>query len=82
MDRNPVFFDRQQSRLVDKLAIEGGTPGIELMENAANGCAEVLMEHGAKNVFVFAGIGNNGGDGFASEEAEVEEGFLVFDTCC
>lgn len=65
MNRFQIYFTREQSRRVDKLAIAAGTPGIELMENAASGCVAVLMEHRPENVLVYAGIGNNGGDGFA-----------------
>lgn len=49
----------------DRLTIEAGTPGIELMDNAGAACARVIMEVcEAGPVCVIAGPGNNGGDGF------------------
>ena len=65
MKRPDLFFTRQQSRLVDQLAIAAGTPGIELMENAALGCIHLLLHANPKSVVICAGTGNNGGDGFA-----------------
>jgi len=50
----------------DRLTIKGGTPGIELMENAGYGVAELAMEAGEGAVHVLCGPGNNGGDGFVA----------------
>ena len=65
MKRPDLFFTRHQSRLVDQLAIAAGTPGIELMENAALGCVHLLLHANPRSVVICAGTGNNGGDGFA-----------------
>ncbi len=60
---------RDEVRRVDAIAIhELGIPGVVLMENAgrnaADRVAELLRRRGADGVVVFAGSGNNGGDGF------------------
>lgn len=57
----------EQMREIDRKAIEGyGIPGIVLMENASLGIINLIKkEHETlknKNIVVFAGTGNNGGD--------------------
>jgi NAD(P)H-hydrate epimerase len=66
----PIILNREQSRRVDRIAIdEYGIPGIVLMENAARGATDVALETLAANragpVAVVCGGGNNGGDGYA-----------------
>lgn len=60
----------EEMRRLDRLTIEGGTPGHVLMERAGRGATRVLLEcfprlrrRGQRAVIV-AGKGNNGGDGF------------------
>ncbi len=58
-----------QMRNIDKKTIEGvGIPGLELMEKAGRGTAQVAREMLGdienKLVVIFCGRGNNGGDGF------------------
>lgn len=58
-----------QIRELDRRAIEeAGVPGVVLMENAGRAVVEVMeKEFGSlagKNIAVFCGSGNNGGDGF------------------
>ena len=60
----------EQSRLLDRLCVERyGIPSIVFMENAALGLtqhARSMLESCADpSVLIFAGPGNNGGDGFA-----------------
>ncbi len=63
---------RQQSRDIDRLAIEQyGIPGIVLMENAGRGVVDVLFELDSQlfgsdpaPVTILCGKGNNAGDGF------------------
>ena len=58
-----------RSRAVDRVCLEEyGLPGAVLMENAARGCAELLLNLSGGDpgpVAVLCGTGNNGGDGFA-----------------
>ena len=56
----------KQMALADKAAIDGGTAGIELMENAGAAVAEILKTDipDADKILVICSIGNNGGDGF------------------
>jgi len=60
----------EQMRNIDKKTIEGAKiPGLELMEKAGRGSAEVALKMLGKNaqdkkVVIFCGRGNNGGDGF------------------
>lgn len=70
-----LVLTRQQVRKVDEQAIRQlGIPGIVLMENAARGAAEAILqylkEQGAETgdslrAAVVCGGGNNGGDGYA-----------------
>lgn len=58
-----------QMRNIDKKTIQGiGIPGLELMEKAGRGTAQVAREMlgdpANKVVVIFCGRGNNGGDGF------------------
>lgn len=66
-----LILTREQSRLVDALAIERyGMTGLVLMENAGRGAAEIIRrtyidEHRSLGrVVICCGKGNNGGDGF------------------
>src|ERR1043166_7095037 len=59
----------EQIRDLDRRAMEqGGMPGVVLMENAGRAVVEVMaQEYGplrGKDILVFCGTGNNGGDGF------------------
>ena len=63
---NLPTLTREQSRLVDRLAVEEyGFSGLVLMENAGRGTADVLCRLGIDGpVVVCCGKGNNAGDGF------------------
>jgi ADP-dependent NAD(P)H-hydrate dehydratase / NAD(P)H-hydrate epimerase len=60
------LYTADQMRKVDGTAIHGvGIPGSHLMERAGVAvAAEVLERYDPEEVVVFAGKGNNGGDGF------------------
>jgi len=61
-----LVLNRDQSRLVDRLAIEEyGMTGLVLMENAGRGCVDKLVQLGIDGpVLICCGKGNNAGDGF------------------
>ncbi|WP_305987447.1 NAD(P)H-hydrate dehydratase [Roseibium sp. MMSF_3544] len=63
----------------DRLTIEGGVPGIVLMERAGQAVArkarELCMSGG--HVLVLCGPGNNGGDGFIAARCLEAEGHVV-----
>lgn len=61
-----ITLTREQSRRVDRLAIEEyGMAGLVLMENAGRGAADVLCRLGlAGPAIICCGKGNNAGDGF------------------
>jgi NAD(P)H-hydrate epimerase len=58
----------EQMQAVDAETIDRICPGLELMERAGRGCAEAIEhEYGddePQKVVIFAGAGNNGGDGY------------------
>jgi hydroxyethylthiazole kinase-like uncharacterized protein yjeF len=61
----------------DRLAIAGGIPGIDLMENAGRAVADATARMQRRRVIVVAGPGNNGGDGFVAARHLSGRGFVV-----
>ncbi|NBC31179.1 MAG: NAD(P)H-hydrate dehydratase [Alphaproteobacteria bacterium] len=62
----------------DRQAIDGGTPGITLMENAGAAIADgVAAQWKPRPTLVLAGPGNNGGDGFVAARLLKERGWPV-----
>jgi NAD(P)H-hydrate epimerase len=70
---------RTEVRRVDEIAIRTfGISGIELMENAGRGIAELLLAVGVNGkVTVCCGGGNNGGDGFVVARHFQQSGMTV-----
>lgn len=68
----------EQMAAADRLTIDGGTPGILLMENAGAAIADVLLSgEVAEPVQVLCGPGNNGGDGYVAARLLAERGVRV-----
>jgi NAD(P)H-hydrate epimerase len=63
----------------DRLTIKGGTPGVELMENAGRAVADEVARRfpDAETVCVLCGPGNNGGDGFVAARLLQEQGYGI-----
>src|SRR5581483_8007551 len=63
----------------DRRTIAGGTPGIDLMENAGRAVADcVASRHPPGSaVTVVAGPGNNGGDGFVAARVLTERNYRL-----
>lgn len=60
---------------VERIAIEEkGVPSLILMENAARGAVEVILSKSPKSAIIFAGKGNNGGDGLAIARMLITKG--------
>lgn len=69
-----------QMSQADAITIEGGIPGIDLMQKAGEILFEAIENHfpKAKTFLIVAGTGNNGGDGFVLANLLLEKGHKVF----
>jgi NAD(P)H-hydrate epimerase len=74
----PVL-DARQMRAADRRAIRSGVSAERLMENAAGGLVEAILEThpGWRRVVVACGPGNNGGDGLAAARMLARAGLSV-----
>jgi hydroxyethylthiazole kinase-like uncharacterized protein yjeF len=71
------LLSNQEMAEADRLTIAGGTPGIELMENAGRAVADAVCALPGRRVVVVAGPGNNGGDGYVAARCLAERGYIV-----
>jgi len=76
------IVDSATMRRFDGTAIKRyGIPGLVLMENAGKGIAQIVEKDfgnlKGKRVSIFAGKGNNGGDGFVVARHLLNKGFKV-----
>ena len=73
-----ALTSRQMQALDQKAICDYGIPSLLLMENAGRGVAEVVFQTvKGKRVLIFAGKGNNGGDGFVLARHLWNRGFEV-----
>ena len=72
-----VLLSPAQMYEADRLTIEGGISGPELMENAGSAVTEqiILRWPEARHAAILCGPGNNGGDGFVVARQLVEKGW-------
>jgi len=84
MPQNPFpveLLTTAQMARADRLTIEGGVPGMTLMEAAAAAIAKsttlILQKTSARRVLVLCGPGNNGGDGYVAARILRSQRFKV-----
>ncbi len=72
------LMDSENMKALDAYAInELGIPSLTLMDNAAEHIVNAVVSHGGETVAVFAGAGNNGGDGVCAAEKLIKLGYTV-----
>ena len=73
-----ALLSAAEMREADRLTIEGGTPGIELMGRAGTAVArEIMQRFTPRPAAILCGPGNNGGDGFVVARALAGAGWPV-----
>lgn len=80
MQNNPQIVTCAEMKEIERRAAEGGLSYYQMMENAGVGAAEFIISRipvEGKQIFVFCGKGNNGGDGFVVARILHEHGAVV-----
>lgn len=74
-----ALYTAAQVRRIDAAAIEGGIPGLALMQRAADAAFACLVRRwpAARRIRVLAGTGNNGGDALLVAELALRAGLDV-----
>lgn len=77
-DMTNELLSVEQMSMADQLAIDGGTPGLELMECAGRAVADRAAQlAGERSIVVLCGPGNNGGDGYVAARYLQKRGYRV-----
>ena len=73
------LYSIEQIRLIEKAAIASGSSALDLMVHAGTAAFTTLRKQWpeAKRIVVFAGHGNNGGDGYVIAKLAQHEGLEV-----
>jgi hydroxyethylthiazole kinase-like uncharacterized protein yjeF len=73
------LYTAEQTRKLDRLAIEQGTSGYELMNRAGQALLDRIVEQwpDARQLAVFCGAGNNAGDGYVVARLASQRGMLA-----
>lgn len=69
-----------QMKQIEKNAAESGYSYLEMMESAGTAAVRYITEKmgpGAQTIFIYAGRGNNGGDGFVAARLLTQRGYQV-----
>ncbi|PJB13554.1 MAG: bifunctional ADP-dependent NAD(P)H-hydrate dehydratase/NAD(P)H-hydrate epimerase [Flavobacteriales bacterium CG_4_9_14_3_um_filter_40_17] len=75
------ILNAEQLRVADKnIMLNQKITSVELMGRAANSCFRWLINHlseGCRSIYIFCGVGNNGGDGMAIASLLRENGLEI-----
>jgi NAD(P)H-hydrate epimerase len=72
------ILSNEQMANADRITIDSGVKGFDLMQNAGNKASNVILErYKACKVIILCGPGNNGGDGFIIAQRLLEKDFSV-----
>ncbi|MGI6075708.1 MAG: NAD(P)H-hydrate dehydratase [Pyramidobacter sp.] len=72
------WYSSEKVRALDARLIEGGTPGLELMERVGRRIAAFVMNRApSPSALILAGAGNNGGDGLVIARILLQNGWNV-----
>lgn len=78
-----TLYTAQQTRALDRAAINAGTPGFKLMQRAGHAAFDQLRQYWptVRKLTLLCGAGNNGGDGFVVAVLARQQGLDVQVLC-